>query len=73
MTKMPEQLIRVYKKDPDGNLHDAREDFCVSDFLRSRPACRRFHRFKMAARLKRRRPGVVQQDRSCRRSCLLPS
>ena len=23
MTKTPEQFIRIYKKDPDGNLHDA--------------------------------------------------
>ena len=29
MTKTPEQCIRIYKKDPDGNLHDAREDFWV--------------------------------------------
>ena len=32
MTTTPEQHIRIYKKDPDGNLHDAAEDFCVSDF-----------------------------------------
>ena len=32
MTETPEQRIRIYKKDPDGNLHDAGEDFCVSDF-----------------------------------------
>ena len=32
MTNTPEQRIRIYKKDPDGNLSDAREDFCVSDF-----------------------------------------
>ena len=32
MTKTPEQLIRIYKKDPDGVLYDAREDFYVSDF-----------------------------------------
>ena len=32
MSKTPEQRLRIYKKDPDGNLHDAREDFCVSDF-----------------------------------------
>ena len=32
MSETPEQRIRIYKKDPDGNLHDAEEDFCVSDF-----------------------------------------
>ena len=32
MTETPEQRIRIYKKDPDGNLHDAGEVFCVSDF-----------------------------------------
>ena len=32
MTETPEQLIRIYKKDPAGTLHDAGEDFCVSDF-----------------------------------------
>ena len=32
MTRTPEQRIRIYKKNPDGNLHDAGEDFCVSDF-----------------------------------------
>ena len=32
MTKTPEHLIRIYKKDPNGTLHDAREDFCVSEF-----------------------------------------
>ena len=32
MTRTPEQLIRIYKKDSDGNLHAAGEDFCVSDF-----------------------------------------
>ena len=32
MTETPERLIRIYKKDPNGNLHDAGEDFCVSDF-----------------------------------------
>ena len=29
---MAEQLIRIYKKDTDGNLYDAKEDFRVSDF-----------------------------------------
>ena len=28
---MPEQLIRIYTKDTGGNLHDAKEDFPVSD------------------------------------------
>ena len=37
MTKTPEQFIRIYKKDPDGNLHDAGEDFCVSDFCGAVP------------------------------------
>ena len=32
MTETPERLIRIYKKDPSGNLHDAGEDFCVLDF-----------------------------------------
>ena len=37
MTNKLEQSIRIYMKDSDGNLHDAKEDFLVSDFCGAVP------------------------------------
>ncbi|MYK60135.1 MAG: hypothetical protein F4027_16585, partial [Rhodospirillaceae bacterium] len=33
----PQQLIRVYKRDDEGNLYDDREDFTIEDFCGTVP------------------------------------
>ena len=37
MSKAPQQLIRLYQRDEDGMLYDAREDFTIEDFCGNVP------------------------------------